>query len=158
MRRFGWLVKVVATTLLGFALLNAPAFGQTAYQPYFALGTIDLTSGTDSTLLSYSGAGWLTSVACRVTAIPSNVTAYDIRVAIDGSVFQALSVFSLNSWVNNVIPYQTFGSTSSSGANVGDTFVLPFNVAFSSSVTIKSTKTLNTSPSGSLACTTIYGH
>lgn len=109
-----------------FGLILVLSMVALCQQPQTATAAINL-DGSNTTIVDTSGSGSLESIACRVTSVPSGEASGStyIFVAADGVSGTSTVIYGAYSttWYQDVAQF-SYGST---GSNVGDSFVLPFN-------------------------------
>lgn len=127
--------------------------------PNFYASSIDLTTtGTTYVVnLSYPYAGVMKSLSCRVVTAVTGTPQVDLTVSADGNSNFMIPYNTVTTWSSSVLPFQVFGSATSSGANVGDAFTIPLDVAFTSSAKIYFT--VNTAgTTGQLYCSSVTNY
>lgn len=137
-----------------FALGAITASAQTYTLDYTS---VPLTTSSNYTLgSSASGSGNVKGFGCRVTAAVTGTPSATISVQLDGIHWSTYTIYaSANSWNSEWSIFQSLGSTSSSGANVGDTFYVPLDVPYTSGLTITMLVS-STASAGSLECNSLY--
>lgn len=95
---------------------------------YPAVSTVSVSAGASGTLASISGAGFLTAVAARVTTAATTSFSLTLTYTVDGQASAAIQVLSPQ--------WQTLGSITNSGINAGDTFTMPINLPFNSTLVV----------------------
>lgn len=128
--------------------------------------SFDLTSSSDTsgkTLLSVSGTGYISGVACVVTSAVTGNVSFGIKGTFDGTalgsshslmpyIYVGISAFA-PAWQQAVPPFHIGGN----GSNVGDSVWYPLHIPFSSSASLYSDNLWGyLATTGSMTCTAAY--
>jgi hypothetical protein len=144
-------------------LLASSVYGQ---NPQLTSTAIDLTTAATTTILSLSStSGFVSSISCSTAAVAGGSpwpTLY-LSLSVDNASETDFTIFSSdNEWYTDVLPFWSphYGSGDMPlfGELPNDSFVLPLNMPFSSSLQIKAHVTTATSTSGSLLCNVLSGY
>jgi len=112
---FGLIIPLLASGAFGQSLLN--------------LATADVNlSGTSAVTIASASSltvGGISTIACTVTTAVTSTSGMYLTVLIDTGTTLTVNVYSSGNtaWHTDVLPW----AHGSNGANVGDSFVIPFN-------------------------------
>ena len=146
--------------LLCFCALGAVS--AVAQIPIFQQTTVPLTGSTPDNifvLTTQYASGTVKQVNCTVTTAVTGAPVVDLFVGPDdgssGGVGDISTYSGSNTWNSPALPFQVMGSTSSPGANVGDSFAVPLNLKFNYYIQIHFLIT-TAATAGELTCTVGY--
>src|SRR5262249_5228847 len=123
----------------------------------FASKTISLGSSSTTTILNVSGSGVLSAIGCNTLpgSGPVADSTFSLEVAVDLGGFTTFVVLNgSSSLYSDVAPFAT---TYNSNGGLYQTFTLPFNMPYSSSLVVKGVN--SASPGlGNITCNVIYSN
>lgn len=143
-------------TLRVVFLAMLAAASAAAQAPTIQTTITNLTGGSVYLMSPTVGSGTVKSISCTVTQAVTGTPVIDIFGSVDGVTTPYYSVYGAsNTWGNAFLPLQTFGSTSNSGSNVGDTFTIPLNIEYVGGAMFE-LYIITSASSGTLVCSSIY--
>ena len=153
---------LISGALAGAASAQVPSVSNLTFPAVsFNLTSFSDTSGKN--LLSVTGTGYVSGVACVVTSAVTGTPSFNIKGTFDGTalgpfhslmpgIYFGVAMFA-PAWKAAVPPFHTGGD----GSNVGDTIWYPMHIPFSSSASLYSENLFGSvATTGSLTCTAAY--